>query len=82
MRDIKWEPILEIVLPPEQKVYMDRHGSLSSRDFGMFETSVQFETYFYDSKAKVNRHILVMVSNKDFPKLMAELDGYVYSDLI
>tara|TARA_B110001454_G_scaffold158569_1_gene147886 strand:+ start:22010 stop:23209 length:1200 start_codon:yes stop_codon:yes gene_type:complete len=81
-RDIKWEPILKLVLPAEQRVFMDRHGVLSSKDFGMLETSVQFETYFHDPKTNVNRHIVVTITNKDFPILTAELDGYVYSDLI
>lgn len=81
-RDTNWEPILKLFLPEEQKVYLDRHGFQSSRDFGVFETSVQFETYFNDTKGKVNRHIVVTITNKDFPRLTTELDGYVYSDLI
>jgi hypothetical protein len=67
LRNIQSEPLLNIVFPPEQKVYMDRHGALSSRDFGMLETSVQFETYFHDSKTNLDRHVVVTVTNKDFP---------------
>lgn len=81
-RDVTWEPILKLVLPAEQKVYMDTNGTLSFKNFGVFETSVQFETDFHDPKLNVNRHIVVTITSKDFPRLTAELDGYVYSDLI